>query len=168
MEDKEIIDCMINGTGADNVENEDNELLLAFSTNGRFVIGSVDEVNGPGAQEIPDFIPTRHELIQLAKHWAREVVGIRWFEFVTGSTGSTEIRLRPYARRRIARIACLLGEDQIEAAVDEVYDQFRKECDEKSWDIFMNGDEAQWEAVQEEFHEKLDSGSHEPIDRTPD
>ena len=44
------------------VKNKDNDSLLPWG-NDRFVVGYVDEVNGPGAAEIPDFIPTRHELL---------------------------------------------------------------------------------------------------------
>lgn len=67
-----------------NVRNADNEYLGAWGGR-RLVIGSVNEVNGPGAQEIPDFMPNRHELIQLTKYRAGEAVRIRWFEFFRGA-----------------------------------------------------------------------------------
>lgn len=142
---------------------EDNGYRGAWRSRG-ITIGYVDEVNGPGAQEIPDFISTRYELIQLVKYWVGEAVRIRWFEFFSGSTGSREIRVRPFAWYRVAHIGRLLGEDRIDAAVDEVYDQFRKECDERLWDIYMNGDRAQWDRVESEFYQQLGSGSQEPLD----
>jgi hypothetical protein len=43
---------------------------LGWYGNDRVVIGCVDEVNGPGSIEFPSFVPTRHELVQLAKYWA--------------------------------------------------------------------------------------------------
>ena len=88
------------------VRNSDNDLLLPMG-----VCGSVDEVNGPGAAEIPDFVPTRHELLQLLNFWVKEALDYEYFEFLYAQTGSTELRLIPYAWRRVNRIGELLGEE---------------------------------------------------------
>ena len=53
--------------------NKDNESLHAWG-NERFLVGYVDEVNGAGAVEVPDFVPTRHELIQIVRYWAEEAL----------------------------------------------------------------------------------------------
>lgn len=50
-------------------QNIDNQWL--WPTAG--FIGCVDEVNGVGAQEIPEFVPTRAELIQLLKYWRASI-----------------------------------------------------------------------------------------------
>ena len=55
--------------------NADNESLGAMRC-GTFSIGYVEEVNGTGAQEVQEFLPTRHELLQLVKYWARVDVDI--------------------------------------------------------------------------------------------
>jgi hypothetical protein len=48
---------------------------------GTFSIGYVEEVNGTGAQEVQEFLPTRHELLQLVKYWARVDVDINTSTF---------------------------------------------------------------------------------------
>jgi len=45
--------------------NRDTE-GLGVMTDGRFMIGSVDAINGRGGQEMPEFVATRHELEQVA------------------------------------------------------------------------------------------------------
>ena len=66
------------------VRNADNKMLGAIN-NGRFIIGHVEEVNGAGAEEVQGFLPTRNELIQLAKYWAKVGIDIDyyWFCFST-------------------------------------------------------------------------------------
>ena len=71
--------------------NADNDSLLPLS-NGVFVIGNVDELNGAGAEEMA-FMPTRHELLQLVKYWTREILEIRYSWFLSAGTDSTEIRV---------------------------------------------------------------------------
>ena len=48
------------------IRNADNEWLGS-----PFPIAAVEEVNGPGAAELAGFVPTRHELLELARYWAR-------------------------------------------------------------------------------------------------
>jgi len=57
------------------VRNADNEWLGSFGGSG-LRIGAVDEVNGSGAAEVVGFIPTRHELLELARYWANVAVEI--------------------------------------------------------------------------------------------
>jgi len=140
--------------------NKDNESLHAWQTRiGPFLVGYVDEVNGTEAVEVPDFVPTRHELIQIVKYWAKERVDNAWFFFVTGQTGSSEWRINLFAERRIDRIAEILGEDEVEKAIDEVFAEFGEKQDKRIWEIFLNGTEEQQEAVQEEFQRAFDEGT---------
>lgn len=60
------------------VRNADNDLLGAIRGRG-VCTGFVDEVNGPGAEEFPAFVPTRNELLQLVKYWAKIAVDIDYF-----------------------------------------------------------------------------------------
>ena len=48
------------------VDNEDNDDLAPLIV-GPGLIGSIPEVNGNEAIEEPEFVPTQHELIELAR-----------------------------------------------------------------------------------------------------
>ena len=98
-------------------------------------VGFDDIVNGPGAREVPDFLPTRTELLELAKYWELISLDTEYFVFATGQTGSTEIRLIPYAERRVARIVELLGDDAVKA-VREVRNEFAKRVTTPTWEDF--------------------------------
>lgn len=91
------------------VRNIDNEHVQPMGINGG-VVGFVEEVNGPGAQEIPGFVPTRQALLLLAHHWEKKAIGIEMFCFTYGQVGSSDMRIQPYARRRVNRIMDLLGD----------------------------------------------------------
>jgi hypothetical protein len=85
---------------------------------GMFAISYVDAVNGGAAQETPEFVPTRHELIQLARYWHRRCLDNKW-SFIAGPSASAEIRVGPYAERRIARIKELVGKEEVDDAIEE-------------------------------------------------
>jgi hypothetical protein len=97
------------------VRNADNDLLGAIRGRG-VCTGFVDEVNGPGAEECSAFVPTRNELLQLVKYWAKIAIDIDYFWFCYEQSGSREIRLEPFAWRRINRIAALLGNEVVAKA----------------------------------------------------
>ena len=137
------------------VRNSDNDLLLPMGGRG-VVIGSVDEVNGPGATEIPDFVPTRHELLQLLNFWVKEALDYEYFKFLYAQTGSTELRLIPYAWRRINRIGELLGEERAKKAVEEAYAEFGKNQDQRYLEIFLHGSSEDRKALQDEIQRKME------------
>jgi len=112
---------------------------LGFWGNQRFTVGYVDEVNGPNSVEMPDFVPTRYELIQLAKYWATIVLDLRFDYFLYGQTGSSEYRRSVFANRRVARIAEILGEEEIHRVIGQAYEEYGKKQDARAWAIFMNG-----------------------------
>jgi hypothetical protein len=132
-------------------QNRDNHGLLPSGIEyGMCPLGYVDEVNGGAAQETPGFIPTRHELIQLMKYWYRRSLEIEWFYFLTSRGGSAAIPLRTYAKRRIARIAKLVGKKEVDDAIEEVRNKRKATVDARLWDIFEHGDRKQWNAVRKE------------------
>jgi hypothetical protein len=147
-------------------KNSDNDFLLP-SGNERFVVGYVEEVNGAGAKEIAGYIPTRHELIQLVKYWYGQFLDLEWSFFTTGQTGSYEIRLGPFAERRINRAATAIGEGAVKQAIKEVRDEFKAKVDDaRLWDIFENGDSGQWAAVQDEWmREELEQDATDALGR---
>ena len=144
--------------------NPDGEGLGWYS-NERFVIGHVDEVNGPGSQEVPAFAPTRRELFELAKYWATIELRLDFSWFVTQQTGSSEIRLGPFARRRLARIAEVLGEEEAGKAVQEAHTEFAKNIDLKAWNIFLNGTAEQRRALQDEIAREMSGADSEEVAR---
>lgn len=136
------------------VRNADNELLGAMHSGG-LTIGYVEEVNGPGAEEVQGFLPTRHELMQLAKYWAKVEIDINYFYFCYQQTGSTEIRRGPFARRRVARIADVLGEEVVKKAVDDAYVEYGKDQDPRTWNTFLSGTPEERKALQDEIAREI-------------
>lgn len=136
---------------AENHKSSPDSKGLGWWGNQLFVVGYVEEVNGPGAVEIPGFVATRHELIQLVKYWATVETDLDFYWFVYQCTGSSEIRLRPFAGRRISRIAEALGEEEVAKAVREAHNEFAKGVDPRTWNIFLNGTPEEREALQDEI-----------------
>ena len=56
-----------------------------------------------------------------------------------------------FAGRRIGRVMHLLGEEEVNRAIDGVYEEFGQRQDSGLWDIYLNGDRQQWMAVSKEF-----------------
>lgn len=123
---------------------------LGFYGNGKITVGYVNEVNGPDSAEMPDFVATRHELIQLVKHWATLDLDDLFHFFLCGQTGSSERRRVAFARRRICRIATVLGAEEVRKAVEEAEREFSKTVDPRAWTIFKNGTPEEQEAFQDE------------------
>lgn len=128
---------------------------LGYLTNGKVTIGYVSEVNGPDSAEIPDFAPTRHELIHLVKYWANVALGYQFDFFSFGQTGSTPRRRELFACCRIRRIATLLGEEEVRKAIQEAEEEFSKTTDPRAWAIFKNGTPEEQEAFQDEILRKI-------------
>src|SRR5580704_3162189 len=95
----------------DKKHNPDSE-GLGICGNENFTLGYVDEVNGPGAVEMPGVVVTKHELVQLLKYWASIRIDIRFDWFTSQCVGSSETRLESFSGRRITRIAEVLGDDE--------------------------------------------------------
>ena len=143
------------------VTNADNELLGPLVGNG-VAIGCVDEVNGPGAEEVSGYTPTHHELLLLARHWAEVDLNIR-FEFALfGFTGSTEIRLLPFANLRLGRIARCLGGDAVRQVIAEV-EQELAAAHPEAWKAFAGDDQIELERRADEIMGQ--GGNRARIDR---
>ena len=63
---------------------------------------------------------------------------------------SAEWRIQEFATKRLCRIEEIVGEEAVNEAVKEVYDDVGKSHDKRAWEIFRNGDDAQVNAFQEE------------------
>ena len=119
--------------------NKDNERLYP-SGNEKLIFGYMDEVNGTVAVEVSGFIPTRQELIQLVKYWAKMKIDVEYFMYVHQQTGSDLLSEKSFAEYRIGRIAKILGDDEANKAVQEAYTEFGGDQDKQLWDKFMNDD----------------------------
>ena len=148
----------------DNKHSPDSEGLVGYE-NGRFTVGYVNEVNGPGAVEMPGVVATKHELVQLVKYWASIRIDIRFEWFANQSVGSSETRLESFSGRRIARIAEVLGNDETSAAVQEAYAEYAKSVDPRIWEVFLNGTPEQQSALQEEIERERLSRSESGVKR---
>ena len=122
-------------------------------------VGRVSEVNGAEARDVPEFVPTKHEVIQIAKYWERRRLQIQLWFFVTGQSGSSEWRENFYASRRIDRIAGILPEEELNQALEEVKLDSKQEgkFSDEEWDIFKNGTEEQWKSFQDKMRQELES-----------
>jgi hypothetical protein len=139
---------------------------LGFWGNQGFTVGYVDEVNGPNSAEMPELVPTRYELIQLAKYWATIALDLRFDYFLYTQTGSSEWRLDAFARRRVGRIGEILGQEEIEKVIAQAYEEYGKKQDPRAWSIFLNGTPEEQQAFQDEIQQKIGE-QIERDDRSP-
>jgi len=153
----------INTTKRQRRLNTDSEGLGAWGNKIAGTVGYVSEVNGVEACEIPEFIPTRHELIQIAKYWYLRQLDNDFFFFAFGQTGSSEWRTNVYASLRIDRIAGILPEQELNQAIEEVERDFKQEhkISDADWDIFKNGTQEQWESFWERCWRESESQNRE-------
>ncbi len=122
---------------------------------GECTVGSVDEVNGAGAVEMPGFVATKYELIQLVKYWATVRVDIQFDWFTSQSVGSSETRLESFSSRRIARITDVLGMDETLAAIEQANAEYAKNINPHIWNVFLNGTPEERSALQEEIERAM-------------
>jgi hypothetical protein len=73
-----------------------------------FTIGYVEEIHGEMGRPVPEFVPTRHELLTLAEHWRSEWLMIELWWLESGSVGSDELRQYEYAFDRMSRATGLI------------------------------------------------------------
>ncbi len=100
-------------------------------------IGPVRGISDELGIEEPEFVPTRHELLQLVKSWHRIQIEDRWCFFLYGQTGSTEIRRDPFASIRIGRISKILGDEPVRKAMEDAWNEFRAGRDPRLVDIYL-------------------------------
>ena len=123
--------------------------------------GFRDEVNGRGAQEIPAFNATRHELLQLVKYWQTALVDSQYFAFLYNTIGSRDLRLQPFCNKRISRIAELVGEEAVTEAVRDAENEFGKKQDPRAWAIFCHGTADECRSFRDKIQCGLEEGDKE-------
>lgn len=133
---------------------DSTEECIAPMIGGGMRIGFVDEIHGRGALEVPEFIPSRHELLMLLKCWCRVNVDIGLSWHCTETVGSSDSREKVFAGMRMTRIADALNDaEAVNQAIDEVYAEFAEKCDGLTWRTFVGTatpeEKAQWRAEQD-------------------
>jgi len=93
--------------------------------------------NEKGVAECPAFIPTRDELLELVRYWARRALDSETFCFFTGYGDSGNI---PYANWRLDLVAGMVGIEDAKKVFAEVEDEFRKAWGDPAWGLFKNYD----------------------------
>jgi hypothetical protein len=137
------------------IHDNPDRVGLGGMSGGGIIIGVVDEVNGPGSQVCDGFPITRAELLLLARDYAKRALECERFRYYSGQVGSTDIRLIPYAWRRVSRIAEIVGDEPVDAVVKEVEEEMRKDCPDL-WDAFVRGDKEYQKKCHEELHGQCD------------
>ena len=120
----------------------------------------IDEEKQKGGKELEGFIPTHHELLQIAKYWLRRELELDWWFFNTGNVETSE------GIWRIPQIAHLVGEEDLQKAIDEVITEFREHNHDnmRLWQIFRRGPKDQWDTVLEKY-ERFEMGGLEATAR---
>ncbi len=147
-----------------NVVNADNAWLEPIGG----WIGHVSEVNGRGAEELPGFVPTRHELCLLVKYWMTEVIDFDFSFFCFEQTCSIGIRRWNFGKRRIDRIAAFIGKDAVERAIDEAYEEYGRQQDSdafQAWRVYLHGTEDERRAFKAKCDAALEVNVREHEDQ---
>ncbi len=116
---------------------------------GPCVIGSVGPINGEDGKEVPDFVPTLHELKQLAGYWIGERIDLDFDWFAYQQSGSSEWRWSVFIYRRLHRLAEVLGEEamkQIGKNAVKIYRKCYPSISDEDWRVFTTGTEEEQEA----------------------
>ena len=69
--------------------------------------------------EVPEFIPTRHELLLLVELWYLDYLDIEWNRFRYGKILIPDVCREWSFLERIRQIEKLLGEEAVEKTIDE-------------------------------------------------
>ncbi len=104
-----------------------------------------------GAEEIPGFVPTRHELRQIVKYWATTALDDKYFSFLYDADFTDPQLGWP----RINAVAVFLGEEETRKAINEALEEFGKKQDPRAWSVFRNGTPAERKQLQREVFEDV-------------
>ena len=97
-----------------------------------------EEVDGEAKAEIPEFVITRHELVQTSTYWFTRRLENEYCAFAYGNTDSTDIRLNGYAQRRLDLAANHLSEEEMNGVIADAEDAVKEKfnVNHKVWEIF--------------------------------
>jgi len=116
-------------------------------------IGFVDMIVGESGVEVPGFVPTKNEVLQLVQYWATEIIDLHFFYFLYGQSGSEESRTLYFAHRRLDTISQLIGEEEVTKACKQAEQVFGQGVDQQAWKIFKEGTQEEKELYQQKVWE---------------
>lgn len=123
---------------------------------GPFSFGVVNTIVGEGGVEVPGFVPTKNEILQLVRYWATEIIDLDFSFFLHGATGSSEWRTREFANRRLNTISELIGQQEVTTAVEQATETFARRVDARAWKVFWEGTKGEQEEFQQFVQEQLE------------
>ena len=97
-------------------------------------------------RELPGFVPTLEELVQIVKYHIQDFLEMHWGAFVTSEPFS-EVEVEDAIWCRLDKVRRVMSEDDFRRTVEVSCIQFGLEVDANLWEIFLHGDEAQRRAV---------------------
>jgi len=123
------------------------DLLKPYIIKGKkqnLVIGSYSNINGKDAIPLKNVKPTTDEILQIIRYHAKLLRSIDEI-FVSGQSGSWEIRQMPYSNQRIEYYSQFVDKSEIQAIFDDVYKGFKEwqeECEKEQEDYYSNKEES--------------------------
>lgn len=99
----------------------------------------------------PEFIATYEEVCELARFWLDQLYNLDVFWLTTGWTGGSENRRHMYARRRVAQIEKIIGEEQLQQVNEQVAEKYRQMVGDRVWRILTSGNMEEVERLQDEM-----------------
>ena len=106
------------------VRNSDNNPLFKNAEFDNFCL--VNEVNGADAEEVPQYVPTRHELVQMVKYWYGRILRNDHYRSQFDGSYSDHLWVQRFAPRRIRRAAAAIGQEAVDQAIEEAREEFKE------------------------------------------
>ena len=89
--------------------------------------------------DFPDFVPTKRELLVLVEYWARQATETGFFCWSNAQFGSSDSRLIRLAWHQVDRISKLIGEEEVDKAVDKARTAVGEDAgNDIFWTIYRN------------------------------
>ena len=118
-----------------------------------------------GEKEVPDFVPTRHELAQLFLYWAKRKVDIDFFMFTVNQACNSWRWTSSFASLRLDQIEQQLGAELCVPVWEAVEADFAESSSEELWRAFKVGDYATRDRLLDAFY-KLDAPDSDVVGST--
>lgn len=96
---------------------------------------------------VPAFVPIRHDLVLLGKHYQRTILDADYYYYLTGTSAELQTQAVLLASRRLGRIRQKLGAKEMKKLRKEVYADYAKIQDKHCWNIFLHGNEQEQREV---------------------
>jgi hypothetical protein len=99
--------------------------------------------------KVPEYVPTRRELKQLAVNWAVEYIANRFWWFAHQQTGAAERWERDEALIHLNRLSEILGSELMEIVWADAYASYRERHPKitgADWRVFTKGTDEEQEA----------------------